>query len=91
MEIIRPFLTKHFGTVALIGWLLLGRSPVSAPLNAAETVSRVQQRLTVNEVPELRGYLGERWQANRNGYIEGFDIEKYVRLVVGWGTGWEMA
>ena len=63
-----------------MGWLLLGCAATTL-LEAAENVSRVQQRLTVNEVAELRGYLGERWQANRVGYIEGFDIEKYVRLV----------
>lgn len=43
--------------------------------------SRVEQALTVKEVPELRGYLGERWEANRKGSLQGFDIERYVRLV----------
>ncbi len=48
---------------------------------AAVPPARVQQPLTINEVPELRGYPGERWQANRDGSLHGFDIEKYVRLV----------
>lgn len=81
MESLNPFPKKRFGTAALIGWLFLGSCTTPAPVIAAETFSRVQQPLTVNEVPELRGYLGERWQANRAGSIEGFDIEKYVRLV----------
>ncbi len=47
----------------------------------AASPSRVEQALTVREVPELRGYLGERWEANRKGSLHGFDIEHYVRLV----------
>lgn len=43
--------------------------------------TRVQQALTVNEVPELRGYVGERWEANRGRYLHDFAIEHYVRLV----------
>ena len=43
--------------------------------------NRSQNPLTVNEVPELRGYLGERWQANRSNYLNQFDIDHYVRLV----------
>ena len=49
------------------------------PSGAAPT--RVQQALTVNEVPELHGYLGERWQANRANSLHPFDIGKYTRLV----------
>ena len=48
---------------------------------ASALPSRVQQPLKVNEVPELRGYLGERWEANRTGSLHGFDIGRYVRLV----------
>lgn len=47
----------------------------------AEARSRVQQTLTVSEVPELRGYLGDRWEANRRGSLHGFDIDHYVGLV----------
>lgn len=43
--------------------------------------TRVQHPLTVNEVPELRGYIGERWQANRANYLHDFDIDHYVKLV----------
>ena len=43
--------------------------------------NRSQNPLTVNEVPELRGYLGERWEANRSNYLNQFDIDHYVRLV----------
>ncbi|WP_145247330.1 beta-L-arabinofuranosidase domain-containing protein [Aeoliella mucimassa] len=43
--------------------------------------SRVQETLTVNEVPELRGYLGERWEANRRGSLHQFDIDRYTKLV----------
>lgn len=50
-----------------------------AALQAAPT--RVQSPLTVTEVPELRGYLGERWNANRAGSLHGFDIDRYTRLV----------
>lgn len=62
--------------------LLLGVIPtVSILLNRAEGSSRVQQPLTVKEVTELRGYLGERWQSNRVGSLHRFDIENYVRMV----------
>ena len=50
-----------------------------AGVDAAPT--RIQQPLTINEVPELRGYLGERWEANRSNYLHPFDIDHYVRLV----------
>lgn len=50
-----------------------------AVLSAAPT--RVQKPLTIHEVPELRGYVGERWEANRARYLHDFDIEHYVRLV----------
>lgn len=63
---------------ALAMTLLLGTVTGTA---AAQTPSRVQETLTVNEVPELRGYFGERWEANRDGSLHGFDIERYVRLV----------
>lgn len=48
---------------------------------AAAAPTRVQDPLTVNEVPELRGYAGERWQANRETYLRDFNIEHYVGLV----------
>jgi len=49
---------------------------------AAEAApTRVQQPLTVNEVPALSGYVGERWDANRANYLSKFDIEHYVGLV----------
>ena len=51
------------------------------PSVMAATPSRVQQTLTVNEVPELRGYLGQRWEANRSGSLHRFDIDHYVGLV----------
>jgi uncharacterized protein len=54
---------------------------LSAVAYGQSAPTRVPQPLTVNEVPELRGYLGERWQANRTGSLHQFDIEKYVRLV----------
>lgn len=54
---------------------------VSALGSLGAETSRVEQALTVNEVPELRGYLGERWEANRKGSLHGFDIEYYVGLV----------
>lgn len=57
------------------GILLLGQSVATAG------PTRVQQPLTVNEVPALRGYVGERWEANRSHYLHDFDIEHYVRLV----------
>ncbi len=38
-------------------------------LHSAEAQSQVQQPLTVEEVPELRGHLGERWNANRAGSL----------------------
>lgn len=76
-----PAFTKHFGKSAAIGLLLIANATAMFHLHGAEMPARVQQRLTVNEVPELRGYLGERWQANRAGYLNQFDIEKYVRLV----------
>lgn len=50
-------------------------------ITLAEAPSRVQQTLTVSEVPELRGYLGERWEANRRGSLHEFDIDRYVQLV----------
>ncbi|MCB1131075.1 MAG: glycoside hydrolase family 127 protein, partial [Verrucomicrobiae bacterium] len=48
---------------------------------ATAAPTRVQQPLTVNEVPALRGYVGERWEANRAHYLHDFDIDHYVRLV----------
>lgn len=66
----------------------LFRRPLQACLFAAAGAvaafavpTRVQWPLTVNEVPELGGYFGERWQANRAVYLHQFDIEKYLRLV----------
>ncbi|MCA9241292.1 MAG: glycoside hydrolase family 127 protein [Planctomycetales bacterium] len=52
-----------------------------ASVTLGEAQSRVQQTLTVNEVPELRGYLGQRWEANRLGSLHQFDIDHYTRLV----------
>ena len=59
--------------------LLLFLILAPAALHAAP--NRVQQPLTVKEVPSLRGYPGERWEANRVGSLHGFDIDKYTRLV----------
>jgi uncharacterized protein len=51
-------------------------------LNTARAApNRNQYPLTVNEVTELRGYLGERWQANRTNNLKKFDIDRYVRMV----------
>lgn len=62
------------GSSALLAFALAAPAAVAAP-------TRVQDPLTVNEVPELRGYVGERWEANRSTYLHDFDIEHYVGLV----------
>lgn len=62
------------------GLLVAGILAIAFSIVRAEP-TRVQHPLTVNEVPELRGYVGERWQANRANYLHPFDIDHYVRLV----------
>ena len=54
---------------------------LTSTLCLAAEPSRVQQPLTVNEVPQLNGYLGERWRANREGSLHRLDIERYVKMV----------
>lgn len=53
---------------------------LSALTLAHADIYRNQYPLTVNEVPELRGYLDERWEANRANNLEPFDIDRYVRM-----------
>ena len=77
MEISLAMKNIYSGPYASARWRVSRRAV--QPLQAAPT--RVQSPLTVNEVPELRGYLGERWEANRTGSLHGFDIDKYTRLV----------
>jgi hypothetical protein len=67
--------TSLFASVAAI----LAVVGAGAAAHAAPT--RVEEALTVSEVPELRGYLGERWEANRSNNLMQFDIDQYVRLV----------
>lgn len=55
--------------------------PTKNSSSPTELPTRVQRPLTVVEVPDLRGYLGERWQANRDNYLLAFDIDHYVKLV----------
>lgn len=71
----------HTGNLLKKGFSLIFGVVLSLLSIAHAAPNRSQYPLTVNEVPELRGYLGERWNANRANYLNRFDIDRYVRMV----------
>lgn len=57
--------------------------PRSVPSSQAQhdRVARVQEPLGFDAVGDLGGYVGQRIEANTEGYLKAFDIDQYVRMV----------
>ncbi len=64
--------------IAFISLGLIGEGSCAA---ATDRIGRVQEPLAFDAVRDVGGYVGQRIEANTEGYLKAFDIDQYVRMV----------
>src|SRR4051794_15208089 len=64
----------------LVGTVLTLAFPVLADL-ATRDVRLVEAPLPTASVREIGGFVGQRFRANKDGYLKVFDIDRYTRMV----------